>query len=390
MIQAIALGLICLFGPLGIMWLTYRSLFLRKVGNIIIAYIIGCTIGLSGLLSNTEEVKTVQTIVSNLTIPFAIPLMLFSSNVKAWAHLAPSFVKSLLLGILACIIAVFLGFYIFGRSNPELYANIGGMLSGLYTGGTTNLASLKIALNVDDATYLLVHTYSILVSAIYLIIVVIFGKRILLLFMPDFASNKDLADSTGLHIDNHDTELFLGLFTHRNLPHLFKSLLLSLIVILLGFGISQLFDESLFMAVFILSISLLSIFASLTRPVRALERTFETGTYFILMFSLAVSSQVSVDMFIDIDLSFFLFTACVTLGALFFHVLLSALVRIDTDTTLVTSISLLCSPPFTPVMAGALHNRAVLGPGIAVGLIGYAIGTYLGFALAKVLLLVFC
>ena len=59
--------------------------------------------------------------------------------------------------------------------------------------------------------------------------------------------------------------------------------------------------------------------------------------------------------------------------------------RVDTDTTLVSSISLICSPPFVPVMAGALNNRAVIGPGIAVGLIGYAVGTYLGYAVALAL-----
>jgi uncharacterized membrane protein len=37
-------------------------------------------------------------------------------------------------------------------------------------------------------------------------------------------------------------------------------------------------------------------------------------------------------------------------------------------------------------MGGVLHNKAVIGPGIAVGLFGYAIGTYFGFGLAKMLL----
>ena len=37
--------LICLLTPLGILWLTYKSTVLRKVGSIIIAYVIGCTLG---------------------------------------------------------------------------------------------------------------------------------------------------------------------------------------------------------------------------------------------------------------------------------------------------------------------------------------------------------
>ena len=99
-----------------------------------------------------------------------------------------------------------------------------------------------------------------------------------------------------------------------------------------------------------------------------------------------MASQVSLRTLADVEPSIFLFTTIVTLGTLFFHVLLSALLRIDTDTTLTTSISLICSPPFAPVIGSALHNRAVIGPGIAVGLFGYAAGTYIGFAIAKMLM----
>jgi uncharacterized membrane protein len=104
-----------------------------------------------------------------------------------------------------------------------------------------------------------------------------------------------------------------------------------------------------------------------------------------LIFSVAVASQVSLKTLTDVDPNLFLFTFVATIGTLLFHVLLSAIFRIDTDTTLTTSISLICSPPFAPVMGSALGNKAVIGPGIAVGLFGYAIGTYFGFAIARLL-----
>ena len=40
------------------------------------------------------------------------------------------------------------------------------------------------------------------------------------------------------------------------------------------------------------------------------------------------------------------------------------------------------------VVAGAVKNKAIIGPGIAVGLFGYAVGTYVGFLLAQLLLLI--
>ena len=379
--------LICVFSPLLILWLTYKSSMLRKVGSIIIAYIIGCTLGLTGLIPDTEEMHSVQTAIASAAIPFAIPLLLLSADLKAWARLAPAFIKSTIFGLLGCAIAITIGFFFYGQSAPTLFAHIGGMLTGLYTGGNANLASLKIALGVDETTYILVSAYSTVMSAIYLFFVIIVGKKLLRLFMPDFKDDKTIEDTT-IQIENHDTELFLGLFRKDNLKHLGLSLLLTIAIIALGAGVASLVPKDAFQSVFILSISLFSILASLHPKVRSLKRTFEAGTYFILIFSVAVASQVSLKTLTDVNPDIFLFTTVATLGALLFHVLLSALFRIDTDTTLTTSISLICSPPFAPVMGSALGNKAVIGPGIAVGLFGYAIGTYFGFVIAQLLLII--
>ena len=379
--------LICVFAPLGILWLTYKSAWLRKLGSIIIAYIIGCTLGLTGLIPYTEDMHAVQTTVASVAIPIAIPLLLFSADLKSWARLAPAFIKSTIFGLLGCAIAIIIGFLLYGKSNPELFAQVGGMLTGLYTGGNANLASLKMALGVDDTTYILTSAYSTIMSAVYLFFVIIFGKRLLRLFMPDFKDDKTVEDDI-VKVENHEEELFLGLFRKDNLKDLGTSLLLTVCIIALGAGVAGLFPKDAFQSVFILGISLLSIFASLNKRVRRLKRTFEAGTFFILVFSVAVASQVSLKTLTDVNPDIFLFITVATLGSLFFHVLLSAVFRIDTDTTLTTSISLICSPPFAPVMGSALKNKAVIGPGIAVGLFGYAIGTYMGFTLSKLLLFI--
>ena len=385
-IMGILIILLCVFAPLLILWLTYRSPKLNKVGSIIIAYILGCALGLLGLIPDTDEVHALQTSVASFAIPFAIPLLLFSSDIRSWARLAPGFIKSTLFGIIGCAIAITIGFMMYGKGNPTAYANIGGMLTGLYTGGNANLASLKIALDVDNTTYILVSAYSTVMSAVYLFFVIIAGKRVLRLIMPDFKEDKTHDDGT-VQLENHEQELFLGLFRKDNLKDLLKGLGITVVIIALGAGVASLFPKDAFQSVFILTISLLAILSSLSPKIRQIKRTFEAGTYFILIFSIAVASQVSLKTLTEVDSGIFMFTTIATLGALLFHVLLSALFRIDTDTTLTTSISLICSPPFAPVMGSALHNKAVIGPGIAVGLFGYAVGTYLGFGIAKMLIL---
>ena len=385
--MSLAIIAVCLFTPLLILWLTWRFPALNKVGTIIIAYVIGCLLGLTGLIPDTPEVHKVQTDIATYTIPFAIPLLLFSSDLKSWMRLAPSFIKSTLFGILGCCIAIVIGFLICAGDDREAFASIGGMLTGLYTGGNANLASIKMALGVDDTTYIITSAYSTLLSAVYLFFVIIFGKRVLRLLLPDFPKEK-VAPSGDVEMKNHDNELFYGLFRRSNLRTLAQALLLTVIIIAVGAGIALLCPKRMFQTVFILSISTLAIIASTFKRVRTMERTFEAGTYLILVFSIAVASQVTTGTLGNIDPHIFLFITIATLGSLLMHVLLSALFRVDTDTTLATSISLICSPPFVPVVAGAVKNKTIIGPGIAVGLFGYAAGTYVGFLLAQLLLLI--
>jgi uncharacterized membrane protein len=48
-------------------------------------------------------------------------------------------------------------------------------------------------------------------------------------------------------------------------------------------------------------------------------------------------------------------------------------------------ITLSNSPPFVPVVAAAMRNKEVVVPGMIIGVIGYAIGNYLGVAIAYLL-----
>ncbi|HOL18438.1 MAG TPA: DUF819 family protein, partial [Bacillota bacterium] len=61
------------------------------------------------------------------------------------------------------------------------------------------------------------------------------------------------------------------------------------------------------------------------------------------------------------------------------------LFKIDTDTFIITSTSAICSPPFVPVVANALKNKEIILSGIYTGIIGYAIGNYLGITFAYIL-----
>ena len=149
--------------PAGILWLCRKVPFLGKIGPVMILYAVGLLIGNIGLMP--EQLPAVQEIMSNATIPLAIPLMLFSCTFRRGE--TRSQILAMITGLISVIAAVTIGYFIFGRQLDE-GAKIGGMLTGVYTGGTINLAALKTMLNVKDETYILINSYDILISFLYL------------------------------------------------------------------------------------------------------------------------------------------------------------------------------------------------------------------------------
>jgi len=44
-----------------------------------------------------------------------------------------------------------------------------------------------------------------------------------------------------------------------------------------------------------------------------------------------------------------------------------------------SSVAFINSPPMVPMMAAAMKNRDVIITGLGIGIVGYAVGNYLGF-----------
>jgi uncharacterized membrane protein len=135
----------------------------------------------------------------------------------------------------------------------------------------------------------------------------------------------------------------------------------------------------------ILSITTLSIVSSFIPKINSIDKSFELGMFFIVFFSLVVASMADMEKLFNISSSLFAYISLVYFGALLLHALFCRVFKVDSDTMMVTSVALLCSPPFVPVVAGALKNKEVIVSGLTVGIMGYAIGNYLGVFLFRIL-----
>ncbi|MBQ0053809.1 MAG: DUF819 family protein [Bacteroidales bacterium] len=72
-------------------------------------------------------------------------------------------------------------------------------------------------------------------------------------------------------------------------------------------------------------------------------------------------------------------------GSLILQVVLAKIFKIDSDTMVIASVAFICSPPFVPMMSAAMKNRRVLVSGLSIGIVGYAVGNYLGYLISQLL-----
>ena len=91
------------------------------------------------------------------------------------------------------------------------------------------------------------------------------------------------------------------------------------------------------------------------------------------------------ELFTRVNWTILVFVIFCIFGSLLLHALLCRIFKIDTDTMIITSTSAICSPPFVPVVANALKNREIILSGLYTGIIGYAIGNYLGISISYLL-----
>jgi len=368
--------------PALVIFLEGKYSAVKKVGAVLICYVLGAIVGNIGILP--EEAYNYQDWFTKLTVPIALPLILFSMDVKQWLSQAGAALKSLLLGLFTVIAMIFLGFWIFKGSIDEIW-KVAGMLTGIYTGGTPNMAAMKTALDVDTEIYLMTHTYEVALGAIYLVFILSIGQRVFLLFLRPFKKPETGEVKVGRMNLEEEYESYEGFFKKKTFLPVLAAFGLSLLIFGVSFGISTLFPENFSTAAIILLITTFGIAASFVPKIKRIKKTFQTGMYIILIFCVVVSSMADVRQLVDISFDLFWYVALAMYGSHLLHALLARIFKIDADTVIISGSALICSPPFVPVVAGALKNRDLILTGLVVGIAGYAIGNYLGVAIAYLL-----
>ncbi len=348
-----------------------RSKLIHKLGPVVLCYLFGI------LLVNAFRFpvhRPESILFTQFTVVLAIPLLLFSTDFLHWLRHAKNTALSIAIAFGSVLIFSSIGAFLLSGKVEES-GKIAGMLVGVYTGGTPNMSAIGLALSVKEETFVLINAIDLIFGAIYLIFLMSVAQKLLGKFLPSSRKDKSASESFVTEATANKTSI----------QYILVATGLSALTVAIGIGLSFLLFGEIKIALVILAITTLSIACSFSKRVRTLPCSFDTGQYILLMFCVAIGTLVDIDELLVASPNIFLFVGLVMFGTIIFHYLLASVFKIDVDTVLITSTGAIYGPAFVGPIAGVLKNRDAVVTGLTAGLLGYAVGNYLGIGLAMLL-----
>lgn len=358
-------GILFFLLPFLIHQLVNKFKLFNWLGPVIIAYGIGILLANLPIISLNAAISETLT---ELTVPLAIPLLLFANDIRQWLIHAKVAILSFSMAVISVVILSILVAPLFSDM-PESW-KLSGMMVGVYTGGTPNMASIGLALDVNKNSYLLLNTADLILGGIYLIGLMTFIKPILKHFLPAFTTPE-----------SHKTQ-DLAFIEKGTLKDSLISITLAVFIVLLSAGISFLLVSKISIPIIMLGLTSISIICSFMPQVKKIKGSYGIGNYFILVFCISIGSLIQIETLLEAGSKVFYFCALVMFGAILLHIILAKIFKIDVDTVIITSTAAIYGPAFIGPVATAIGNPAVVVTGLTTGILGYAVGNYLGILVA--------
>lgn len=372
-------------------WLDYRVPGMGKVGASLLALALGAILSNSGLVPPTSPVY--DAIAGPVTL-LAIAWLLLAVHIGDLRRAGPRMVGAFALAGLGTALGAFAGALIFADFLGENTWKLAGTLTGTYTGGSLNFVAVGTGLELPADLFAGATAADALTTGLWL------GASLLLPIwmarfyppIPAAATETELMDSDGTA--DQDAE-------HAHHPFFMKEGVSTLdLAILMAVGLALLAVSDLAALGLgrlaaagtvpgwvgsIPSVLWLTTFALLVGHTRWFHRppgALQLGTLALHFFFVVIGiwSRVSEIMAVGVEVFFYTLVVVGVHGVVVYGV--GRLVKLDLGSLSVASQAAVGGPSSALAVAVSRKWPGFILPGIIVGLVGYAVGNYLGFGVA--------
>ncbi len=325
------------------------------------------------VLANLRIIPTaapVYDVVWDYLVPIAIPLLLFEADLKRIVRESGPTLIAFIIGSAGVVVGVMVGVVLFDLGLKE--AELAGIFTGTYIGGGLNFAAVAEATGMQED--------SVLTAAIAADQVITNLNFLLIIFIHGIAwmANKYPTH----HMDNavvFDTESD-GEVHHiadLDLAGLLAALALAFTLAAIGKLIADLLGMPDYS---ILVITLLALIVATVFPqqIKKLSGHREAGNVMMFIFLASLGAGADIWKLVEIAPVLFLFATVIIIVHLMILFAVGKFLKLDLAELAMASAVCIGGPSSAPALASAKGWRDLLIPGLLLGSLGYAVGSFIG------------
>ncbi|MCY4645819.1 MAG: DUF819 family protein [Gammaproteobacteria bacterium] len=367
------------------LWLERRRVpGLWKLGATLLAIAIG------GVLSNVGLVPPASPIYQAITgtvTDLAIVWLLLAVNLADLRKAGGAMLVAFGIAVVGTALGAFAGAFLFGGAIGEETWKLAGALTGTYSGGSLNFTAVSRAVDMSDALFVGATAADNVVTGLWLAACVVLPRWIGR-YYPAPPSSPDAPPASPSNHPGRDPDLSDDESAHP----LFAGASVSThqLAILVAAGLAIMIASRVLATVTpainpVLWLTTLALATGHAMPSGAKRGALQLGNLALLFFFVVIGvySRIAEVLAVGVQVLFYALFVVAVHGVLVF--LAGRFLRVDIGTLCVASQASVGGPGSALAVAVAGGWRSLILPGILVGLLGYALGTYAGMGIAQAL-----
>lgn len=370
-------------------WLVRRTA-LRHAGTALLVILITALAANVGILpagSTEENPVPVYDAIFGTLAPLAIFWLVLTVNLREVMRAGLPIIVLFLIGSAGTMLGAFVGMTAVGGEAAigPMYGAIGGMFTGTYTGGSVNFNA--VALEYEVMREGVLYAGSVVVDNIVTTVWIVATLALPRLLIPLWPARATAADGSTVPRG----EVLLGIEEDTESIHpqdLALLLALGLAAVWLS-GLAEAWFASAGVAVpEIIILTTIALLLAQARPISRLAGTRVLGMVAVYLFLAVIGAFCDVRALGQLGRLGFVLLAFAGILVLIHGIVVftaARIMRLDLDVAAVASQANVGGSTSALALARSLGRADLVLPGVLIGALGNAIGTYLGFAVAGLL-----
>ncbi|PKP08169.1 MAG: hypothetical protein CVU09_16840 [Bacteroidetes bacterium HGW-Bacteroidetes-4] len=336
-------------------------------------------VGLVPVASNNEVDVPVYNLVFDYFIPLAIPLLLFSSNLKKIIKESGKLLVAYILGAVGVVLGSFLAIS-FINLGPDS-GNTAGVIVATLIGGSVNFIAAGEILNFStNPLFSATIAVDNFVSNMYTLLLFLIPS--LAFLSRFFVKTKNAAPDAELE----QAATGHGITIERIALSLFVAALIAGLGNFVAPWLQKLFHTSLNLEILLITVFAVAAANLFPKRLKFLENTaYSIGLWMMFVFLAVIGAATNLSDIVHIGPAVLAFYAVILIFHLVFMLAVAKLFKLDVYEVVISSAANVMGPSVAAPMAASMGQKKLVTPGVLVGILGYIIGTFIGVSIALLL-----